>query len=341
MVVHWPEGFIAKGEIRSQFTHVTDIAPTIMEAAGLPFPKSVNGTEQLPFSGSSFLYSIADPNATETHTTQYFEMFGNRGIYNNGWVACTRHSIPWVMGVALPALKDDVWELYNVKEDFTQANNLAGSNPEKLKELQEIFNQEAIKNHVYPIDDRRAERFNAAIAGRPDVMGDRTSLTLYEGMTGIMENVFINIKTRNYTITSEVEVKDGNSNGVIISQAGRFGGWSLFMKDGKVCHEYNLFGLERTKVISPKSLAAGKHTIKYEFIIDAPKPGSGGKCILTIDGEKVSEGQIPKTQPFVYSADEGVDVGTDNETNVSNDYKEGDNKFTGKIKKVTVDISQK
>ncbi|HWR94062.1 MAG TPA: arylsulfatase [Flavobacterium sp.] len=340
MVVHWPAGFKSKGAIRSQFTHVTDLAPTIMEAAGLPFPKSVNGTEQIPFSGTSFLFALDDVKAPETHTTQYFEMFGNRGIYHNGWVACTRHSIPWVMGAVLPPLENDIWELYNVNKDFTQSNDLAASNPKKLKELQEVFHKEAIKNHVFPIDDRRAERFNAAIAGRPDLMGERTSLTLFEGMTGIMENVFINIKNRNYTITSEVELNDSKTNGVIIAQAGRFGGWSLFMKDGLAYHEYNFFGLERTKIYSPNSLSAGKHIIKYEFIIDAPKPGTGGKCILSIDNEKVAEGQIPKTQPFVYSADEGVDVGTDNETNVSNEYKEGDNKFTGKIKKVTVDISK-
>lgn len=207
-----------------------------------------------------------------------------------------------------------------------------------MKELQEIFNKEATKNHVFPIDDRRAERFNAELAGRPDVMGDRTSLTLYEGMTGIMENVFINNKNKNYTITSEVELKDGNTNGVIISQAGRFGGWTLYMKGGKVHHEYNFFGVEKTNIGSTNTLAAGKHLIKYEFIIDAPKPGSGGKCILYVDGQKVAEGQIPKTQPFAYSADEGVDVGVDNETNVSSDYKERDNKFTGKINKVTVAI---
>jgi arylsulfatase len=341
MVVHWPEGFQSKGEIRSQFTHVTDLAPTIMEAAGLPFPTSVNGTEQIPFSGSSFMFAFDAPGAPETHTTQYFEMFGNRGIYHEGWVACTRHSIPWVMGVALPALKDDIWELYNVAEDFTQSNDLAASNPEKLKELQDLFTAEAVKNRVFPIDDRRVERFNASLAGRPDVMGDRTTLTLYEGMTGIMENVFINIKTRNYTITSDVELKDANSNGVIIAQAGRFGGWSLFMKDGKVFHEYNFFGLERTKIGSTKALTAGKHTIKYEFIIDAPQPGSGGKCILSIDGEVVGEGEIPRTVPFAYSGDEGVDVGRDNETNVSSEYKEGDNKFTGKIHRVLVDNAPK
>ena len=340
MVAHWPNGIKAKGEIRSQFTHATDIAPTVLEAAGLPFPKSVNGTEQIPFSGTSFMFSFDTATAADRHTTQYFEMFGNRGIYDNGWVACTRHSVPWVMG-PLPQLKDDVWELYNVNEDFSQANNLAATHPEKLKELQEIFRKEALKNHVFPIDDRRAERFNAQIAGRPDLIGDRTSLTLFEGMTGITENAFLNIKNKNYTITSEVELKDGSTNGVIIAQASRFGGWTLYMKGGKVHHEYNFFGIERTNIVAPKTLTAGKHEIKYEFIAAEAKPGTGGKCILYVDGAKVAEGQIPKTQPFIYSADEGVDVGMDNETSVSYDYKERDNKFTGKIKKVTVDIAQK
>src|SRR6188474_2796856 len=338
MVVHWPNGIKAKGEVRSQFTHATDIAPTVMEAAGLPFPKSVNGTEQTPFSGVSFMFSFDDAKAADRHTTQYFEMFGNRGIYDNGWVACTRHSIPWILTVN-PPLADDVWELYNVNEDFSEANNLAASNPGKLKELQELFKKEAAKNHVFPIDDRRSERFDASIAGRPDLMGPRTSLTVYEGMTGISENAFINVKNRKYTITADVDLKDGNTNGVIISQAGRFGGWVLYLKGGKPHHEYNFFGLEWTNIGSPKALSAGHHIIKYEFIPDAAKPGAGGKCTLYVDDQKVAEGIIPKTEPFVFSADEGVDVGMDSETNVSRDYKEGANKFTGKIRKVTVDIA--
>ena len=336
MVVHWSNGIKAKGEIRSQFTHATDIAPTVMEAAGLPFPGSVNGTEQTPFSGVSFMYSFDDAKAADRHTTQYFEMFGNRGIYHEGWVACTRHSIPWLM-VPNPPLKDDVWELYNVDEDFSEANDLAAKNPEKLKDLQEIFNQEAKKNHVFPIDDRRSERFDASIAGRPDLMGPRTSLTVYEGMTGISENAFINVKNRKYSITADVELKDGNTNGVIISQAGRFGGWVLYMKGGKPHHEYNFFGIEWTNIGSPKALGSGHHIIKYEFIPDAAKPGTGGKCTLYVDDQKVAEGTIPKTQPFIFSADEGVDVGMDSETNVSRDYREGANKFTGKIRKVVVD----
>ena len=175
------------------------------------------------------------------------------------------------------------------------------------------------------------------IAGRPDLMGDRTSLTVYPGMTGMTENAFINVKNRSYTITAPVELKDANTNGVIIAQAGAFGGWVLYMKDGKVHHEYNYFGVERTNIGGQTAVSPGKHEIKYEFIVDAPKPGSGGKCALYVDGQKVAEGRIPKTQPYAFSADEGTDVGVDNETMVSNDYKPGENKFTGKIVKVTID----
>jgi arylsulfatase A-like enzyme len=338
VLVSWPARIKAKGEVRSQFTYVTDIAPTVLEAAGLPFPKSVNGTVQRPFDGTSMLYTFDNAKAKETHTTQYFEMFGNRGIYHDGWVACTRHSIPWLM-VPLPPLSKDVWELYHVAEDFSEANDLAAKNPEKLKELQDLFTKEAIKNHVLPIDDRRSERFNAAIAGRPDLMGDRTSLTVYPGMTGMTENAFINVKNRSHTITAPVELKDGNTNGVIIAQAGAFGGWVIYMKEGKVHYEYNFFGVERTNIASTASLPAGKHLIKFQYEIDQAKPGTGGKCILLVDDKKVAEGHIPKTQPFAFSADEGADVGMDAETAVSDDYKQGDNKFTGKIVKVTIDVS--
>jgi arylsulfatase len=337
VVIQWPARIKAKGEFRSQFTHCTDVAPTVLEAAGLPFPKSVNGTAQRPFDGTSMVYTFDNAKAKETHTTQYFEMFGNRGIYHDGWVACTRHSIPWLM-VANPPLANDVWELYNMTEDFSQAHDLAAKNPAKLKELQSLFMKEAAKNHALPIDDRRSERFNPVIAGRPDLIGERTSLTVYPGMVGMTENAFINIKNRSFTITAPVELKDASTNGVIIAQAGAFGGWVLYMKDGKLHHEYNYFGVERTNIAGPNALSAGKHEIKYEFVIDAPKPGSGGKCALYVDGQQVAEGRIPKTQPFAFSADEGADVGLDGETAVSNDYKQGDNKFTGKIDKVTIDI---
>jgi arylsulfatase len=337
MVLHWPKGIKAKGELRSQFHHVVDVAPTALQAAKLPQPKVVSGIKQRPMDGVSMLYSADNGKAAERRKTQYFEMFGNRGIYHEGWVACTRHSIPWDAAAKNPALQDDVWELYNVDQDFSQANDLAQKYPEKLKELQAVFLKEAVRNNVLPIDDRRVERFNPAIAGRADLLAGRKTLTVYPGMTGMMENAFINVKGVRHTITADVEVKDASTQGVIIAQAGYFGGWVLYMKDGKVHHEYNWFALERTNVASTMALAPGKHTIVYEFIPDASKPGTGGRSILSVDGNKVAEGKIPKTVPFLFSGDEGVDVGLDAETNVSNDYKQVGNAFTGRIVKVKVD----
>ncbi len=337
MVMHWPKGIEAKGEIRSQFHHVIDVAPTALEAAKIPQPKTVDGVAQRPMDGVSMLYSADAPKAADRRKTQYFEMFGNRGIYHDGWVACTRHSIPWDMAAKIPPLEDDVWELYNVDEDFSQANDLAAQNPAKLKELQALFLKEAERNHVLPIDDRRAERFNPAIAGRPDLLAGRKSLTVYPGMTGMMENAFINVKGVHHTIDAEVELRDAKTSGVILAQAGYFGGWTLYLKDGRPHHEYNWFALERTNIGGGSALAPGKHTISYEFIPDSSEPGTGGRSILSVDGRKVAEAKIPKTQPFAFSADEGADVGLDAETNVSPDYKQNANAFTGRIVEVTVE----
>lgn len=336
MVLHWPKGIKAKGEIRSQFHHLIDVAPTALEAAKIPHPKMVNGVQQRPMDGVSMLYSTVSAQASDRRKTQYFEMFGNRGIYHEGWMACTRHSVPWLM-VPLPPVKDDVWELYHVDEDFSQANNLAAKHPDRLKELQALFLSEAVRNHVLPIDDRRSERFNPVIAGRPDLMNGRKTLTVYPGMTGMMENAFINVKGVHHTVTAEVELPDDKSSGVIIAQAGYFGGWTVYMKDGKPHHEYNWFAIERTNIGGDSALAAGKHTITYEFIPDSAKPGTGGKSILSVDGKKIAESQIPKTQPFAFSGDEGADVGLDSETNVSPDYSPKANAFSGKIIRVTVE----
>ncbi len=335
MVLHWPARLKAEGGVRSQFHHVVDVAPTALEAAGIPQPKTVNGIPQRPMDGVSMLYSAESAEAPGRRGTQYFEMFGNRGIYHEGWVACTRHSIPWLM-VELPPVEKDVWELYHVDEDFSQATDLARENPAKLAELRQIFHKEALRNHVFPIDDRRSERFNPAIAGRPDLLGGRKTLTVYPGMIGMMENAFINVKGVHHTIEAEVELKDSAESGVILAQAGYFGGWTLYLKEGKPHHEYNWFAIERTNIGGTQPLGAGKHVISYEFIPDDTKPGTGGKSILSVNGEKVAEARIPKTQPFAFSADEGADVGLDSETNVSPDYKQNANAFTGRIVKVTV-----
>jgi arylsulfatase len=337
VVIRWPARFQKGGTVRSQFTHVTDIAPTVLEAAKLPFPKSVNGSVQRPFDGTSLLYAMDDPAAPERHTTQYFEMFGNRGIYHDGWIAAARHSIPWLV-VPLPPLTADTWELYHTAEDFSEAHDLAARNPAKLKEMQDLFLKVAVENHVLPIDDRRSERLDAKIAGRPDLLNGRTTMTVYPGMTGIAENAFINIKNTAYTITAPVELSDAKTNGVIIAQAGAFGGWVLYMKDGVVHHEYNYFGVERTNIAGSAPLAAGKHEIRYEFVPDAPKPGAGGTGTLFLDGQKVAQGHVPKTEPYSFSADEGIDVGMDGETAVANDYTPINSRFTGKIMKVTVEL---
>lgn len=337
LVVHWPERIKRKGGLRSQFHHVIDVAPTILEAAGLPEPESVNGTKQRKMDGVSMVYTFDDARAEDRHRTQYFEMFGNRAIYHEGWVAATRHSIPWLMA-PLPDFDQDRWELYEVSKDFSQANDLAAKHPEKLKALQALFVREAIANHVFPLDDRRSERFDAAIAGRPDLMGSRRSLTLYEGMTGISENAFLNIKGRKHSVTAEIEVPKDGADGVIIAQAGRFGGWSVYMKDGRVHHVYNYGGLERTVVSSPSALTPGRHAVRYEFTPDAGPPGAGGTSRLAVDGRVVDERHVPKTMPFAYSADEGVDVGRDGETPVTEAYEARDNAFTGAIERVTVSL---
>nr|WP_173043915.1 arylsulfatase [Nitrospira sp. KM1] len=337
MVVHWPKGIKAKGEIRTQFHHVIDIAPTVLEAAGLPEPKVVNGTEQAPIEGVSLAYTFNDSKATSRHQVQYFEILGNRGIYADGWLAGTVHRAPWEFQPR-GSLSDDTWELYDTRNDFSLTHNLASKHQVKLKELQDLFMKEAVKFHVLPLDDRVIERTNASMAGRPDLMGDRTSLTVYEGMTGMSENVFINTKNRSHTITAEVDVPDAGANGVILAQAGRFGGWSLYLKDGRPVYTYNFLGLQRFDVMATQPLAAGRTTIRYEFVADGPGMGRGGMGTMFVNGGKIAEGRIERTQCCVFSADEGTDVGTDDGTPVTEAYKERDNKFTGKIHKVTIDL---
>ncbi len=337
LVIHWPQRIKAKGEVRSQWHHVIDIAPTILEAAGLHEPKSVNGTPQVPIQGVSMVYTFDDAQAKDRHKTQYFEIFGNRGIYQDGWLAHTIHRAAWE-NKPRATFVEDKWELYHVDEDFSSANDVAAKHPDKLKALQELFLKEAIKNHALPLDDRFLERTVAGLVGRPDLMAGRTSLTLFEGMTGLTENVFINVKSHSHTVTAEVQIPEGGANGVIISQAGRFGGWSLYLKEGKPTHTYNFLGLEATTVAAPAVLPAGKATIRYEFKYDGGGLGKGGTSIILVNGKKVAEGRIDRTQWNFFSADEGADVGMDGETNVTDAYKEGDNKFTGKINKVTVEV---
>ena len=338
MVVHWPKGIKARGELRTQWHHVIDLAPTVLEVAGLPFPKSVNGTAQKPFEGVSLAYTFDDAKAKDRHTTQYFEIAGSRALYHDGWLARTIHRVPWEPQPRATFDKDK-WELYDTRKDFSLANDMAAKNPKKLKELQALFMKEAVKYNVLPLDDRSIERMDAGLAGRPDLMGARTSLTLYPGMTGMMENTFLNVKNRSMTITGEVDIPQGGANGVILAQGGRFGGWSLYLKDGKLAYAYNWVGLERYTVAAPDPLPAGKATIKVDFVYDGGGRGKGATAALLVDGKQVAKGRIAKTNAFIFSLDEGADVGMDEDTPVTEAYQAGvKSRFTGKINKVTVEV---
>lgn len=339
MAVHWPKGIKAKGELRSQFHHVIDIAPTILEAAGLPEPKEVNGTAQTPIEGASMLYTFGDSKAKSHHDTQYFEIFANRSIYHDGWLAGTVHKAPWE---AKPrtTLANDKWELYDIGKDHSLREDVSSKFPDKLKEMQNLFIKEAVKYKVLPLDDRLLERLDAQLVGRPDLMAGRTSLSLYEGTTGLSENVFINLKNKSFTITAETQIPDsGNngSNGALIAQAGKFGGWSFYIKDGKPTYTYNLLGQQQYTIAATKPVAPGKATIRFDFAYDGGGAGKGGTGTITVNGVQVAQGHIERTQGYFFSADEGTDVGCDLGTAVCAAY-DVPFKFNGKIDKVTVDL---
>jgi arylsulfatase len=333
MIIQWPAGIKAKGEMRSQFGHVIDIAPTVYEITKIPAPKMVNGILQDPIEGTSLAYTFNSAEAAEQHKVQYFEMFGNRGVYQDGWFARTIHRAAWELKPRQPLI-DDKWELYNTKEDFSLANDLASQNADKLKTMQDLFMAEAEKYHVLPLDDRLLERTNAELMGRPTVMGNRNTVTYGEGMKGMGVDIFIDLRSTAYTITAEVDVK-ANGNGVIVCQGGRFGGLSLYMKNGKPAFSYNYLGLESTEIMATQSLKPGTYQIVYDFKYDGGGPGKGGIGTITVDGNKVAEKRIEKTQPGIFSVDDLADIGTDDGTHVA-DYGTSA-KFNGKIGKVTIE----
>jgi len=338
LVVHWPKGIKSKGEVRDQFGHVIDVTPTVLEAAGLPEPKVVNGVPQTPIEGTSLLYSFDDGAAPERHTIQYFEIIGNRALYKDGWYARTIHKAPWEKQGRHP-FDQDVWQLFNVKEDFSLSTDLAAQHPEKLEEMKAAFLAEALKYRVLPLDDRMFERAIASMVGRPDLMAGRTSLTLAEGMSGIMENCFLSVKNKSKTITADLEVPEAGAQGAILVQGGRFGGWALYAMDNTIAYEYNYLGLQRFSVKADKPLPAGKSTVRLEFAYDGGGMGKGGEATLYVNDEKVGGGRIPMTQGMIFSADETADVGIDLGTPVVEAVGcEAASKFTGHIPKVTIAV---
>jgi arylsulfatase len=289
--------------------------------------------------GTSMAYTFDDAKAKERHVTQYFEVAGNRAIYHDGWFARTIHKAPWETKPRRSLEDNSAWELYDTRTDFSLANDLAAQNPQKLKEMQALFLTEAAKYGVLPIDDRVFERLDGAAVGRPDLMGGRTSITLSEGMTGMMEPVFPNVKNRSKTLTAEIEVPAGGGNGTIIAQGGRFGGWSLYVKDGVPAYDYNFLGLQRFTVASKAKLPPGKATLQFVFDYDGGGPAKGGQGTLLVNGQKVAEGRIERTQPGIFSADETADVGIDLGTPVVEAIgAEAKSRFNGRIPKVTVEV---
>jgi arylsulfatase A-like enzyme len=339
-IVHWPKGIKAKGEIRSQFHHVIDIAPTILEAAGLPEPLFVNGVQQHPIEGVSMAYSFNDANAAEQHETQYFEMAGNRGIYHKGWTAVTRHSTPWLLlGEKTPAFDDDNWELYDTSKDWSQANNLAQQMPEKLHELQRLWLIEATRYNVLPLDDRKAERFNSDLAGRP-VLIKGNSQILFGSMGRLSENSVVNIKNKSHSVTAEIVVPSTGAQGVIVCQGGNIGGWSLYAKGGKLKYCYNFLGIQQFYAESSGALPPGDHQVRMEFAYEGGGLGKGGTVSLFVDGKKVGEGKVAATAAMIFSADDGCDVGVDTGAPVSPDYGSRGNEFSGRVKGVQLAIAE-
>jgi arylsulfatase len=339
-IVHWPRGIQEKGGLRTQFSHVIDVAPTILEAAGLPEPMAVNGVLQSPLEGTSMLYSFNAADAPERHDLQYFEMFGNRGIYYKGWSAVTKHRTPWVMvGQKLVPFDEDVWELYDGSKDWTQAHNIAGENPEMLHKLQRLWLIEATKYNALPLDDRQAERILPEVAGRPTLIHGNSQL-LFRGMGRLSENSVVSIKNKSFSVTAEIEVNGKPANGVIIAQGGRFGGWSLYGKDGGLKFVYNLLGIHEFPTLSTEPIPQGKHQVRVEFAYDGGGLGKGGGVSLYIDGKPVGTGRVQATQPMIFSADETTDIGYESGTPVSPDYTAESSRFTGKINWVQIDAGK-
>ena len=334
-VVHWPNGITAKGESRNQFHHVIDVAKTVLEAAGLPEPTSVNGISQAALEGVSMLPTLRDDNAPETHEVQYFEIMGNRGIYHQGWTAVTKHRTPWLMDA--PPFDDDIWELYG-PDDWTQAHNLASANPAKLAELQRLWLIEAAKYNVIPLDDRSVERLNPDLAGRPQLIRGNSQL-LFSGMR-VSENCVLTLKNKSHSVTAQVSIPESGAAGVIVNQGGMSGGWSLYAHQGRLKYCYNFFGINHFMITADQPLAPGDHQVRVQFAYDGGGLAKGGDITLYYDDDAVGKGRVEMTEPMAYSADEACDVGFDSGSPTSPDYGPTGNRFTGRIDWVRLDIGE-
>jgi arylsulfatase len=336
MVISWPKGIKAKGELRSQWHHCIDIVPTIYEVCGISEPSSVNGVAQKPIEGVSMAYTFADARVKSRRVMQYFEIAGYRGIYHDGWVACTTPPVPpWSsVGADVDVIDGYTWELYHVDQDFSEAEDLAAKSPDKLKDLQLLFYTEAAKYNVLPLDNSKTTRLDPAI--RPSLTRGRKSFSYSEGQTRIPEGASPDIKNKSWSVTADVEVK-ADATGMIITQGGLFSGWALYLEKGKPVFHSNFCDVAHYEVSSKAPLSPGKRTLKMEFAYDGGGIGKGGAVTLSVDGKEVAKGRVDKTVPIRISLDEGLDVGEDTGTPVNLNY-DVPFRFTGKIHKVTIDL---
>jgi len=338
MAVSWPARIRDVGAMRPQFHHVIDVAPTILEAAGIPQPTSVNGVAQEPIEGTSMLYSFEDGKAASTHRTQYFEILANRGIYHDGWIAsCFHGRVPWQRSQDLPIDgPQERWELYHLAEDFSQAVDLAAEHPEKLEELLELFDQEARTFNVYPLNGETTSR--SLPFHRPSLLAGRKTFTYYPENVHMPELAIVNMKNRSFDLVAHLEIPAGGAEGVVICQGGNMAGWSLYVEDNKPVYHYNWVGHERYTVASPKPLPTGPVALKVSFDYDEHTGlGKGGTATLFIDDEQVAQGRIEKTVPFVFSmSGETMDVGID--TGAPAGPYPPEFPFTGNIVKVDIEV---
>ena len=338
MVISWPNRIKDAGGIRHQFHHVVDIVPTVLEATGMQAPDVVDGIDQKPIEGVSLAYTFdtANANAPSRHKTQYFEMFGERAIYQEGWLACTvPFRSPWNGTAPEPkdVVNDAKWELYDLTKDWTQNNDVAAANPEKLKDLQDMFWIEASKYQVLPLDASALTRF---IAPRPSIVAGRSEFTYTRPIAGIPLGTAPSILDKSFSITADIEVPQGGGEGVLVTAGGRFGGWGLYLLKGKPVFLYNLLDLERPRIAAPRALSAGKHTVEFEFTYDGPGLGKGGSGVIKVDGAPVAKGQLPHTLPFSLEVSETFDVGSDTGTGVNDADYVSPFPFSGELNKLTL-----
>jgi arylsulfatase len=339
MIISWPAKIKDKGGLRSQFTHTIDVVPTLYEVIGITPPKTVNGIDQKPIEGISFAYTFNDAKTKEKHATQYFEMGVNRGIYHNGWMASALSFAPWNPNRGAFDPDKQKWELYKVDEDFSQANDLAAKNPQKLREMQDMWWVEAAKYNVLPLDWRAVERLNGELMGRPTLAENQKTFTYYPGQVGLPNEAAPRVLNKSWSITADIEIPESGVEGMIITHGGLVGGYGLYVQNGKPSFVYNNLALERPTITGEDVLPKGKVKVMVDFKYEGKgqEKGKGATVTMLVNGKKVAQQYLEKTIPVQISLNEGMDVGMDVGSPVDFNYKLPF-VFTGKIEKVTINL---